>query len=452
MLRLLLATASALALTCAGASSAAPSPASTTTFVITGHGYGHGVGMAQWGAYGYAKNGFTYDQILTHYYQGTALAPAPVKTVRVLLAQGSGSLTISSAADFKVRDGQGAVHVLSAGSYPFGPSLDLRTQASTVTVPLPGPLTFSPGRSPLVLGHPYRGSIELSTSNGQLDAVNVIGLDAYARGVVSQEMPKDWPLEALKAQAVAARSYVLSQRRSGKTFDVYGDTRDQVYGGVAAESASSDQAVAQTKGQVLLFAGKVATTYFSSSSGGQTAAFTDLQPAAKPLPYLVSVSDPYDTFSPYHNWGPIVLSATDAAAKLKVSGLTDIQVIPANGHAHQVVAVGKAGAVTFSGTDVRWALGLRSTWFKIGVLSLSRPAGPATAPGASVMLAGTALRLANVRLEQRTGGGAWQAGPAIQPAAGGSFSVAVTPTVTTDYSLVAGATRSFPLRVPVAGS
>ena len=72
-------------------------PRATPTFVISGRGWGHGVGMAQWGAYGYAQRGWTYDKILAHYYTGTTLGPAPVARVRVMLAEGRRQLTVSSA-------------------------------------------------------------------------------------------------------------------------------------------------------------------------------------------------------------------------------------------------------------------------------------------------------------------------------------------------------------------
>src|SRR5207248_7200961 len=84
----------------------------STTFVIRGHGYGHGVGMGQWGAYGMAKAGASYDRILSFYYPGTQLGQSPVKTVRVLLADTSGKVTITSTAPFKVKDAAGATHAV----------------------------------------------------------------------------------------------------------------------------------------------------------------------------------------------------------------------------------------------------------------------------------------------------------------------------------------------------
>src|SRR5918995_1765273 len=80
------------------------------TFAFSGRGWGHGVGMSQWGAYGFAVRGWTYDRILAHYYRGTVLDRAPVARVRVLLAEGRKTLTVSSAAAFRVRDGAGELH------------------------------------------------------------------------------------------------------------------------------------------------------------------------------------------------------------------------------------------------------------------------------------------------------------------------------------------------------
>jgi len=427
----------------ASGNSADARPVSVTTFVITGHGYGHGVGMAQWGAYGYAKSGFTYDRILAHYYPGTQLAPAPVTSVRVLLAEAQRQLTISSAAPFRVRDASGAVRSLPAGSYSLGPKLALTEAAAPA-----GPLVFLPGRAPLELGRPYRGTIEVSASGGMLSAVNTVGLDEYVQGVVSQEMPKEWPLAALEAQAVAARSYAISQRRGG-SFDMYADTRDQVYGGIDAETPSTNDAVAGTKGQVLEAGGKVAATFFFSSSGGRTASLPDAFPDARPVSYLVSVADPFDTMSPWHDWGPVVLSGAQVSKALRVAGVTDLVASPAVGHARTVSVSGAAGPVTLPASTVRFALDLRSTWFKVVALTLTRPPGAAAA-GGNVVLSGSANGAPGVRLEQRAPGGEWSAGTAVQVSADGSFSVAVAPPATTEYRLVAGAAASLPLRVPVS--
>ncbi len=448
-LPLALALAAVLA-TAPGAAAQVDQTVTVTTFAITGRGWGHGVGMSQWGAYGYAQHGFSYRQILAHYYPGTQLAQTPVAWIKVLLIEQAHSIVVSSSDPFRVVDGEGQAHRLAPAVYRLGPALKLPLHPGKPARPLPGPLTFVPGKSPLWLAHPFRGTLTVQSNGKALSVVNRVSIESYTRGVVSSEMPHDWPLEAVKAQAVAARSYALSHRRGGD-FDVYSDTRDQVYGGMLAETPVGDAAVAATKRQVLLYDGKVASTYFFSSSGGRTAAITDVFANAKPTPYLVSVPDPYDTASPYHTWGPVVLGAAAAGKKLHVAGLTDLQPVPATGRARSVVAFGSSGELTVPASDVRRALGLRSTWITVGVLSLSRPAGTA-ARGASVTLTGRVEHVDGASLEQRVGSGAWQPGPALELQPGGSFTVSVAPSTTTQFRLVAGTIRSAPLRVAVAAS
>jgi stage II sporulation protein D len=260
-------------------------------------------------------------------------------------------------------------------------------------------------------------------------------------------MPHDWPLEAVKAQAVAARSYALSHRH-GAEFDVFSDTRDQVYGGIATETPLGNQAVAETKRQVLFYDGKVAITYFFSSSGGRTASAADVFAGSKPLPYLVSVPDPYDTASPWHTWGPVVMPGPGVARALSVPGLIDLKPVPAAGRPRAVVAIGRAGDVSFTPGQIRRALGLRSAWIRVGVLSLSRTGG-AVAAGDTVTLFGRVESLKGVTLEQRSPGGSWQAGSALTIQPDNSFSVAVAPAATTEYRLAAGTVKGAPLRVVV---
>src|SRR5919108_1661661 len=204
---------------------AARSP--TPLFVVSGHGWGHGVGMSQYGAFGYAKHGLGYRAILAHYYPGTTMGAAPVRKVRVLLAQGKTKLTISSTADFTVTDGTGEQHDVAAGKATFDAKLRLKVDAAKKATALPGPLTFAPGTTPLQLAdRPYRGQIQVTAAGAKLQAVNVVGLEPYLDGVVPSEMPHTWAPEALKAQAVAARSYALANLKTG-AFDLFPDTRGQ---------------------------------------------------------------------------------------------------------------------------------------------------------------------------------------------------------------------------------
>ena len=151
--------------------------------------------------------------------------------------------------------------------------------------------------------------------------MNALGLESYVLGVVGREMPSTWP--AAGARGAGGRRALLRARElenvvTASAYDLYGDARSQVYGGIAAESPAVTAAVQATARQVVLYDGKVATTYFSSSSGGRTVSAGEAW--GKPIPYLVSVADPYDTLSPYHDWGPVLFDARKAAAALKVPG------------------------------------------------------------------------------------------------------------------------------------
>jgi stage II sporulation protein D len=427
---------------CTGSCYVAPA-GSGALFLFSGHGWGHGVGMSQYGAYGYAQHGWTFQQILAHYYPGTSLGPLPATTLRILLADRKRKLTVASDAPFSVRDGAGQRVALGAGALTFGPELKLNGRTLTA------PLTFVPGTgSPLTLARTYRGRIQVDVVDGRLRAINVVGLEQYLAGVVPSEMPSNWSAEALKAQAVAARSYALATRKVGAPFDAYSDTRSQMYLGLSHESAAATAAVAATKGQVLSFGGKVATTFFSSTSGGRTESSLDWTGTA--LPYLVSVPDPYDDISPYHNWGPTPVTAQAIAKALKLAAPVSDATTVANA-AGRVGKVSLATAVepmTVNATTLRGAIGLRSTWFTLGVLSLAGPVPSAPVTyGTPTTLTGTARGVAGVTLEQRAAGGVWES---VGPVAAGSLKLVQRPAITTDYRLATAAAAAAFVRIRVA--
>src|SRR6476659_10419243 len=160
----------------ASAPHAAPSPApqyvapahSGALFLVIVHGYGHGVGMGQWGAQGYAQQGYTYDQILSAYYPGTTLGQTTASSIRVLLASGKKPLTISSKKQITVEDGDGVAHTLPAGSTTFTSALKLAVDGGSAQALAP-PLTFSPASgSTLTLGRGYRGRIVVDVQKGKL--------------------------------------------------------------------------------------------------------------------------------------------------------------------------------------------------------------------------------------------------------------------------------------------
>jgi len=449
-MRRTLLTASVLLLVAGSAASArvsAPAPAGAATFVVTGHGWGHGVGLSQYGAYGYAQKGWTYDRIVLHYFEGTELGAAPVSRVRVLLTSGAKSLKLGSAADFRVRDGTGVLHDVAAGTYTLTPALKLRVDGGATARILPGPLLFQPSAGPLALKRRYRGSIQVDVTNGTLRAVNMVSLEQYLYGVVPSEMPFTWHPEALKAQAIAARSYALATRKTG-AFDLYPDTRSQVYLGIDHEKPSTNAAVNATAGKVVLYEGEVAKTFFFSTSGGRTASAEDVWGEA--VPYLVSVPDPYDSISPHHDWGPFIFTGAKLAKLLKMPGsVVDLQPeLNSSGRIKTLNVVSTKGSLAVKGTDLRKKLGLRSTWFSVGVLSLSAPPN-AVIYGNRARLNGVARGLTQAELQQLDGSG-WKALATVKADKTGTVSVVVKPAITTRYRLASGKVVAASVRVPVA--
>ena len=429
------------------AAHAQPVPAGAATFLVTGHGWGHGVGLSQYGAYGYAQKGVDYEKIVLHYFAGTELADAPVSRLRVLLTSGAKSLDIGSTADFKVRDGSGVVHTVPAGRYTLKPALKLAVDGQTTARALPGPLLFQPGAAALGLKHRYRGSIQIDVVAGKLRAINMVGLEQYLYGVVPSEMPFTWLHEALKAQAVVARSYALATRRTG-AFDLYPDTRSQVYLGIEHEKPSTNSAVNDTAGQVVLYEGEVAKTFFFSTSGGRTASAEDVW--GEPVPYLVSVPDPYDSISPHHDWGPLVFTGVTLAKKMKMKGrVVDLQPeVNSSGRIKVLNVVGTQGTLAMQGSDLRKRLGLRSTWFSVGVLSLTAPPQPVVYGGRG-KLTGVARGLTQTVL-QRLEGDKWTDVATVESDKDGVVTALVKPTVTSRYRLSSGKVSAESVRVPVA--
>ena len=366
---------------------AAPATAVKKRFTIRGAGFGHGVGMSQYGAYGYALHGAAYDAILRHYYTGTSLGQTDANaTVRVLL-QSSSSATFTGAARTGTRNVSPGVtyRVSSSGA---GQVALYRGAKRLATFSGPLQVVPAPG-SVLSLGGvgQYRGLLEFRpTPFGGLNTVNVIPLEQYVAGVVARESPSSWPLEALKAQAVAARTYAITTSKAGAGFDQYADTRSQVYGGVAAETASTNAAVAGTRGQVVTYDGRPVVTYFFSTSGGRTENVENSFLGSQPEPWLKSVKDPYDGVSPKHRWKPVRMTMATAAAKLGglVKGRFKGIRVSKRGVSPRIVSarvIGTRGSTRVTGATLRARLGLLDTWAYFTSITTKKappPGGPST--------------------------------------------------------------------------
>lgn len=334
---------------------------------LIGHGNGHGRGMGQWGAFGYAKQGWSSTQILSHFYGGTTAGKVGNVDVSVVLA-GESSVNVFADAGMKVGD------VVVAP----GQAVSLSGSTATITAgcggavinavelprPLVSPITPGPGRPVAELlkmcgsNETFRGG--LGFDGGRV--INVVSLDDYVKGVVPKESIVGWAdeggAEALKAQAVAARTYALASTDISKPID---DTQNsQVYGGYDAEDPRSNAAVEATAGIVLNKPdGKPAFTEFSSSTGGATDGRD-----------FSAVVDDGDSISPYHDWTASV-SSDSIGSTFGVGALTDFEVIEAygmgaeNGRAATVRISGTGGSVDVPAQEVRTKLQLRSSFFSV---------------------------------------------------------------------------------------
>lgn len=259
----------------------------------------------------------------------------------------------------------------------------------------------------------YRGRVQLRREGQVLQAINHIGLETYLPSVVGSEMPASWPQAALRAQAVAARTYALRQRKPGSAFDVTATVSSQVYKGVEAETESTRSAVASTRSQVLTYQGSLATTVFHSSSGGRTENSGDLW--TRQLPYLVSVPD-FDHNSPVHQWEKPLPQEALRQAFAETGGVQRIDVLAttATGRVRQARVIGPAGTLVVTGPQLRSRLGLRSTKVRFEVVEPNRPLtrGLPTPPPPLVTAAGTPSAQPFPAVDSATGAQA----PRLRPA------------------------------------
>ncbi|MGH8976208.1 MAG: SpoIID/LytB domain-containing protein, partial [Acidimicrobiia bacterium] len=381
------------------------------TVDLAGQGFGHGRGMGQFGSLGYALAGWAYESILDHYYGGTRMGNLadPEITVELtrfagldlIVSQERGNLTTSAVpnATFSAlrarRIGANRFAVDTAADCGGGPAGWQPLVAS-----VPGPVTFAPqvrndDRAEMIqVCEPtstvrwLRGQVEAWDGAGVARAVNRLGMEDYLKGVVPRESPASWGamgggagMHALRAQAVAARSYAAAENDSAwaKTCDT---TACQVYGGRAEqmgttfkelESEASNKAVDDTRGQVrhMVADGKVARTEFSSSTGGYTAGGT--------FPAVVDEGDDVDA-NPSRSWTAKVPVEVLEAARPEIGRLLSVDVTRRNGlgamggRVLQLQLRGTAGRATLTGSELRLLypysslerpFGIRSDWFRV---------------------------------------------------------------------------------------
>lgn len=345
----------------------APSARASVDWVVRGHGFGHGVGVSQYGAYGYALHGKDYRFILAHYYRGSSIGQIEgTKIVRVLLDISPGDVGFS-----------GATSACSVALDPTrnyeahrdGNRVKLRSSSGKPLADCGAKLRAAAHGKVTIAGiGTYRGVLEAvptESNPGSLNVINALPVEQYVKGVIPNESPPSWPAAELRAQAVESRSFALTAGVGGNGFDLYDDTRSQVYDGLSSETATTNTATEATRGQVVTYGGKIAETYFSACSGGYTESVQNVffGPA---IPYLTGVPDPYDYYCPLHDW-TLKFSGPEISAKLGgyLDGKLKQVVIVKRGVSPRIVAaklVGTGGVTKVSGEQLEVALGAYSTW------------------------------------------------------------------------------------------
>jgi stage II sporulation protein D len=344
----------------------APSAQASVSWVVNGHGFGHGVGMSQYGAYGYAEHGKGYRFILGHYYSGTTIGQlAGPRVVRVLVDIDGGDVGFSGATSAcgKALDASRGYE-----AHRIARSVQLRSSGGRLLANCGRKLRAAGNGDIAIGGTTYRGALEAVPTDsdaGSLNAINAVPVDQYVKGVIPNESPASWPAAALEAQAVAARSYALSTQVEGNGFDLYDDTRSQVYDGMDSEAPSSNRAADATRGQVVMYGGKIAQTYFSACSGGHTESVQNVF-FGPPIPYLVGVPDPYDGACPLHTW-KLQFPEREISAKLGsyLDGALKRVVVTQRGSSPRIVwanLYGTGGVTKIRGDQLETALGAYDRW------------------------------------------------------------------------------------------
>jgi stage II sporulation protein D len=349
----------------------APATAAAEDLVVEGRGWGHGVGLSQYGAYGFAlRDGRDHRSILEHYYSGSSVGDAGGARIRVLLKRSRAPRVCEAS---RARDAGGRLVRLSARrTYRMRAAGANRvrvidTTSNRTRARLRAPVSVGGSGMTCLRGSgTYHGRMVFVPDGAALLTINYVGLEHYLYGVVPAEMPASWPTEALRAQAVVARSYALRSLRPAASFDVFADVRSQVYRGVAAEVASTTDAVRATRARAVFAGGEVAQTFFFSTSGGRTAGNEEAF-GGTPLAYLRPVEDPHDDLSPYHRW---TARFTERHVARKLRGLTPgrfeglaVASRTPSGRVATVDIAGSDGTNTVPGATIRTRLELRSTWF-----------------------------------------------------------------------------------------
>jgi len=380
-------------------------------FLFNGRGNGHGLGMSQWGARGRAAAGQDYRKILSTYYTGTviethdtsgmvriALTDDPIDLARPWprlfgpLAFIAGPVSVDGLPQLQVAAGSSLGFDANNSAQPIafvvgpdgsrGAPVVITTTLTIHTSSLAGIRT----NIMQVMGGDFRTGAEQRRYVGVLRIVpkggatvlpvNVLPMEDYLKGVVPAEMPAYWGVEALKAQAIAARTYAVAHL-GGADFDLRASELDQAYSGLTDQRAESNAAVDGTRGQVLSYQGQPITAFYMASDGGHTVSseYRFVQWNHGPvlrshLGYLTGIADPFDR-GPSWQVGPF--SADGAAVILNDNGLNigdhlvgiDVLQKEPSGRVVGVRLRGSSKSVEISGATLRFYFGLPDTLVEI---------------------------------------------------------------------------------------
>jgi len=208
----------------------------------------------------------------------------------------------------------------------------------------------------------FSGQLNLLIIDSKVLVVNVLGIEKYLSSVVGSEMPTKWPLEALKAQAIASRTYALKQK-GNELFDIDSTQKNQVYNGLESRTYKTTRAVSSTRSLVLTYKNKLINALFHSSSGGMTENSQDVW--KNKYPYLSSVKD-FDKKNPKFKWQKKFSNKELTNLFPKIGGLKNIEIldITSTGRVKNVKLTGAYGSDKISGLDLRKRLDLNSNFVR----------------------------------------------------------------------------------------
>ncbi len=378
------------------------------SFTVRGSGFGHGWGMSQYGAYGAAVKGRTWKQILGFYYPGTTRSTLSQKSIRVwITADDDGDLRVRPASGLKITSGSRSYRVPAGTAYKAwrisrsGSGYRLHYQTSSGSWKVKGTglgtATWKASTSAGIVTvsmpngsrREYRGTVSLIKRGTGGRSVNTVSMENYVRSVVPSEVPTSWAMEAVKAQAVAARTYAAKLRSwsSSSGYDICDTTACQVYSGYAVtsggrrfvrETARGNSAAKATVNVILTYKGAIALTQFASSNGGAA--------ARGDYVYLKAHPDPYDGVIKSQAWTRTI-TANSVARRWSVGTVRKIQITARDGsgswggRVQTMKIIGSTRTVTITGGAFKSAFGLRSSLFTLGGGS-SIPGTPTSAVGA----------------------------------------------------------------------